>query len=293
MTCYHPIQGYRSKKLTENGKFRIVFNPREGHHDLPIEVPCGQCIGCRLEKSKVWATRCLHESTLHNENCYITLTYRDESLPKDGSVKVEDFQKFMKRLRKNTGRKIRFFHCGEYGDETLRPHYHAIIFGFDFKDKKFHKNNPNGDKLYTSEFLNKTWEHGFCTIGDVTFESCAYVARYITKKITGKKAEKHYKGRRPEYITMSRRPGIGKGWFEKFSSDVYPDDKVVIRNGIKVKPPKYYDNLFNELNEKEFKDIKLKRRAQAKVNKETIERLLVKEKVQESRANLLVRKLKG
>ena len=151
-------------------------------------VPCGQCIGCRLERSRQWAIRCVHEASLHTDNCFITLTYSPDCLPSDGSLNHDDFQKFFKRLRKHIApKKIRYYMCGEYGEDLQqpsklgRPHFHACLFGLDFDDKQLYIVRDDV-KLYTSATLEKIWGKGFVTIGDVTFESAAYVARYIAKK---------------------------------------------------------------------------------------------------------------
>lgn len=257
---------------------------------MPITVPCGRCIGCRLEKSRQWAIRCMHESEEYKENSYITLTYNENKVPSDNSVNVVHFQKFMKRLRKHTGKKIRYFHCGEYGDQLGRPHYHAILFNLDFEDKELYRVD-NGYRIYTSKMLEKIWGKGFCTIGEVTFESCAYVARYVIKKINGEKAESHYKGKSPEYITMSRRPGIGKKWLDKYISDVYPQDKIVVRHGVLCRPPRFYDNQLEKIKPLELDSIKRSRRLRAELKPINTDRLDVKEKVQELKANRLVRKL--
>jgi hypothetical protein len=197
----------------------------------------------------------------------------------------------MKRFRKKFSHiPIRFFHCGEYGDENQRPHYHAIIFGFDFPDKQVWKESFNGDHYYVSDTLNKLWGKGYCIIGNVTFESAAYVARYIVKKVTGEDAEEHYKcvdpdtgelfNIKPEYITMSRRPGIGKTWFDKFKSDVYPSDFVVLR-GKKMRPPKYYDDLYSQHEDSEIDYIKYQRELKGNIHEleQTDERLRTREKV--------------
>ena len=91
---------YRGRTRSQNGKFPIVFTPKDGYYDMPIQVPCGQCAGRRLDQSKQWALRCVHEAQVHDENCFITLTYNNENLPKDGSLNKRDFQLFMKRLIK-------------------------------------------------------------------------------------------------------------------------------------------------------------------------------------------------
>lgn len=313
MPCYHPLKGYRSKTVNPNGKRSIVFSVHQGYRDMPVEVPCGQCIGCRLERSRQWAIRCVHEASLQKHNSFITLTYAPENLPEDGSLKVDHYQKFMKRLRKHASwvrspyhndllgnGTVRFFHCGEYGERFKRPHYHACLFGLDFKDREL-VNERDGVKLWTSESLSRIWGKGFVTIGDVTFESAAYVARYITKKVTGEKALEHYnvieketgeilESRRAEYVTMSRRPGIGKGWFKEFRSDVFPGDFVVMR-GSKMKPPKYYLGQYEIESPDEFVKLKGKRKKLAEENKEnsTVERLEVRKKVQEYKYKQLKR----
>ena len=230
MTCYHPITAWRSiDGRGANGKWPLTFKVNEGYEDLEVQIPCGKCIGCRLEKSRQWAMRCTHEATLHKENCFLTLTYDNYHLDPSGSLNVTDIQLFMKRLRKRfEGKKIRYFQCGEYGDLHQRPHHHVIIFGLDFHDKELAEIANTKNPLYTSNILSILWPFGLHRIGSVTFESTAYVARYVLKKITGEEAENHYQGRLPEYVTMSRRPGIAYGWIEKYKDDVYPHDYVII-----------------------------------------------------------------
>lgn len=258
---------------------------------MPVEVPCGQCVGCRLERSRQWAIRCVHEASLHENNTFITLTYKTEKIPAGWTLDLRDFQLFMKRLRKKYGAGIRFFHCGEYGEKHARPHYHACLFGHEFSDKKYHK-TENGHKLYTSKELTELWPNGYHLIGALTFQSAAYVARYIMKKVTGKDAESHYDGRAPEYITMSRRPGIAQGWLDRFTTDVYPDDFIVI-NGKKMRPPRYYDRQYEITNYCDFEIIKKKRKLKAEENKEnnTSERLRVRELVKTKSIQQLKRPL--
>lgn len=145
-----------------------------------MTVSCGQCIGCRLERSRQWAVRCMHEKQMHDDACFITLTYDDDNLPFGETLVLSDWQKFMKRLVKKNG-PIRFYHCGEYGDDTNRPHYHAILFGYRPDDPELFSTSGE-TKLYASPSLRNTWGMGHCTFGDATFETAAYVARYITKK---------------------------------------------------------------------------------------------------------------
>lgn len=286
MACYSPLHGWRSN----SGDRTIVFNRNRAFIDLPVTVPCGQCIGCRLERSRQWAVRCVHEASLHDQNCFITLTYDNDHLPSDGSLQLEHFQLFMKRLRKAVGQ-VRFFHCGEYGTNLGRPHYHAIIFGYDFADKVLWRDDGPAP-LYRSALLERLWKYGYSTVGTATFESAAYVARYITKKITGPMADDHYAGRKPEYTTMSRRPGIGAGWFDKFSSDVFPSDEVILR-GKAFKPPRFYDGLYEVLNPDGMKDIKARRQIAASKHSDnnTPERLAVRREVKLAQIQSLKRPL--
>jgi len=307
MACYHPLTAYLSGHQTNNktGKsFRRVSFKETDEHDRQVSLPCGQCVGCRLERSRQWAMRCMHEAQLHENNCFITLTYNEENYPKNGSLAKEDFQKFLKRFRRAIApAKIRYYMAGEYGTNFGRPHFHACIFGYDFYDKKLFKRTSADSLLYRSEELEKLWPYGYSTIGDVTFESAAYVARYIMQKQTGKDVNKdHYTycdlqtgeliKMQPEYNKMSLKPGIGADWYKKFKTDVYPHDYVEVR-GKKLKPPKYYDRLFSKENPYEYDQILYTREKQAKLRPEehSYERLLVKETVTKAKLQKLKRKL--
>lgn len=294
MPCFSPLRAWKSRLVNESGKRSLVFKSQHSDQpDDPLDIPCGQCIGCRLERSRQWAIRCVHEASLYENNCFLTLTYNDENLPDDGSLHKEHFQKFMKRLRKKFPRSkednIRYFHCGEYGEQNYRPHYHACIFNFDFDDKILWS-TKNGFRLYTSDTLQKLWPFGYCIIGDVTFESAAYVARYIMKKVTGKKADEHYQGLEPEYTTMSRRPGIGKGWLDSYLDDVYPSNFIVM-NGKKMNPPKYYDKELEKLDDCLHSEMKSMRQAAASKHSDnnTLRRLTTRETVKLSQIKRLER----
>lgn len=298
MPCYKPIFGVRSIKETSSGKRKIVFSSSvariialgESFPTDALVLPCGQCIGCRLSRARDWAIRCHCESSLYDSNCFITLTYSPESLPSGGTLVKKHFQDFMKRLRKRFGKGVRYYHCGEYGERFQRPHYHACLFNFDLPDRKLWRID-NGQRLYTSEILADLWTHGFCTVGDVTFESAGYVARYITKKIYGDPAKDHYDGRLPEYTTMSRRPGIGKMWLDKYMTDVFPQDSVVIR-GREMPVPKYFDKQYEIAYPEDFERIKLGRLDDFKDCEDdfTLDRLAVKSKKKYKDMQLLVRK---
>lgn len=177
------------------------------------------------------------------------------------SLEKKTFVDFMKRLRKNSENPVRFFHCGEYGEKLSRPHHHALLFGRDFPDKKLWKIS-NDEKWYRSAELERLWPFGFSTVGDVTEKSANYVARYILKKINGEDADEHYGGRMPEYITMSRKPGIGNQWLEKFHGDVYPHDHVVV-GGREGPAPRYYDKQLEKENPKLLENLKARREARA------------------------------
>lgn len=308
MPCYQPLRGYRALDVNpDTGKRPITFNANKAYTDLKVTLPCGQCIGCRLDKSRQWAIRCSHEADLYEQNSFITLTYNDGHLPPLGSLQLRDFQLFMKRLRKKYGPKIRFFHCGEYGEKFLRPHYHACLFNHDFEDKTLWQ-IQNKVNLYRSAELEKLWSDadgnpiGYASTGDVTFQSAAYVARYILKKITGDQAVDHYLAidpdtgeilgnRAPEYTTMSRRPGIGHGWFSKYSTDVFPSDEVIIK-GKKMRPPKYYDRQYELTYPSDYRRIRARRIAAQRDHPDnTPERLKVREIVQQRKLEQLPRKL--
>ena len=289
-------------------KNEISFKPCPDSNQ--ISLPCGQCIGCRLEKSRQWAVRCMHEAQLHENNCFITLTYDEENL-KSRSLDKTDFQKFLKRFRKSIApAKIRYYMAGEYGSKFGRPHFHACIFGYDFHDKKLFKRTPSGSLIYRSKNLEKLWTYGYSSIGDVTFESAAYIARYIMQKYNGEMdrnnthitREEHYTycdlstgeliKLEPEYNKMSLKPGIGAEWLKKYRSDVYPNDYVVI-NGKKTKPPRYYDKIQQIDYPFEYEEISHNREKTAKLRHEdnTLDRLAAKEQVTKAKLQLLKRTL--
>lgn len=295
MPCYHPMPAVRMI----DGSVKFVSRSKRGV-DGSLELPCGQCIGCRLERSRQWAVRCLHEASLHEANCFITLTYADSNLPLGGTLVYRDFQLFMKRLRKYAG-KITFYCGGEYGEEMARPHYHALLFGFDPPDKVYYCKGVDGSKLYSSEILDKLWGLGTVRVGSVTFASAAYIARYCVAKVNGDLAKSHYEvltddgeiiDRLPEFNHMSLKPAIGKRWLEKFQTDVYPRDYVVV-NGVKCKPPAYYDTLFSKENPGIFSDLVAQRELDASNNMgdNSWARLGVKETIQLARSNMLKRGL--
>lgn len=278
MPCLGPLTGYWSKVVNASGKRSLVFKKEDALTGIPVHVPCGQCIGCRLQKSLDWAVRCMHELHYHEASSFITLTYGDEHLPDDGSLNHVDFQMFMKRLRERSDFKFKYYMCGEYGEKNNRPHYHAILFGCDFNDRQFFKRTKNGDRLDTSDLLDDIWGLGHCIVGDVSFESCAYVARYVTKKIVGPSAADHYAGRKPEYNVASN--GLGARWIAEFGKQTYDHDNIII-NGKKAKVPRYYDNKYEGVDAERLAEVKKLRVRNAKLRPEDLKnrRSWVRERV--------------
>lgn len=285
MACSFPLTGFQ----LEDGS--VVFCERTHHASVrTLTLPCGRCARCRLERSRQWAVRCIHESKLYDENSFVTLTYDDAHLPIDRSLQYVDFQKFMKRLRKYFApRVIRFYMCGEYGDETLRPHYHAILFNCGFRDKLYFK-RAGECVLYTSRCLEGLWPLGNSLIGAVTFESAAYVARYCMATVSGRDADLHYRvvdvdsgevrARKPEFGRMSLRPGIGGPWLERFMWDVFPRGEVVVNEKL-AKSPRYYDKLFAKHDPDGFAQLQFQRYCESaeKFEDNSDARLAVKEQV--------------
>jgi len=261
MPCYSPLKGYKDPV---NGG--LIFKKTS----TKLEVACGQCFGCRLDRTRVWAMRITHEASMYNDsygNCFITLTYRSKDectaeqlrdghyVPDDYSLNKTHFQKFIRRLRKKFPQKIRFFHCGEYGDENLRPHYHACLFNVDFDDKNIYK-ETEGIFTYSSRLLSELWPYGFSTVGELNWDTAAYTAAYILKKVNGKKANDEYLRNdeygvaywvQAPYITMSlgrKKPGgIGAGFYEKYKTDFEDDSCPVPGRGVFRKIPRYYETI--------------------------------------------------
>ncbi|QXP08258.1 MAG: replication initiator protein [Arizlama microvirus] len=278
MPCYRPLLAHRGLKTTENGKRPLSFNIHEAYQDLPVMVPCGKCIGCKTDKATQWAARCYHESKLHKNNYFVTLTYDENNLPPGGTLVKEHLQDFIRRLRKsNPNEKIRYYACGEYGTKGTRPHYHILLFGHSFNVdnhnnlnmdlRLYTRNKQPGQQLYTSESLKTLWPFGFSTVGEFSQQSAMYVAKYSIKKITGELAAAHYEGRLPEFALMSLKPGIGHDWIKKYTSDCYPKDYFTIK-GRKFRPPRYYDDYLKKIRPKCLEYIKNKRIEKAKENDE-------------------------
>ncbi len=292
MPCFSPLKGWKS--ASTGG---LSFKKAESA-GTKMEVACGSCLGCRLDYSRMWAMRIVHEASLYelgDGSSFITLTYRDEDVPEGWSLTpkgASDFQLFMKRLRRASEQKIRFFMVGEYGELCRhsrpglevkaddchfccvgRPHYHAILFGKTFEDLEV-CGEGRDVVYYTSKTLERIWGLGFVQVGEVTMQSAAYTARYCLKKVTGDDALLFYQNIdpdgevhvvQPEYATMStgRKPeyGIGARWFEKYKNDCFPSDEVPVPGlGVLPKVPRYYTDKFAEFNPEMLEQVKENRK---------------------------------
>lgn len=294
-SCFKAKFPFVNRCKSETGE--IVEHPVEVFYKFQT-IPCGQCIGCRIDYSKQWATRMLLENEYSSESHFVTLTYDDAHVPKHEyldpdngelltslSLCKKDMQDFHKRLRRHfSDCNIRYYYCGEYGSMTLRPHYHSIYFNLPLSDLRFHRMSSDGKfKYWISPTLSQIWGKGHVLVCDVSFETCAYVARYVTKKIKGKANEAYeFFNIEPEFGEPSRKPGLGRKWFDDNWRKVY-DTYIInissLKGGLKLKPPRYYDNIFDGLDGV--------RMAQIKENQQTKAQNLMRMKLEETNLNLL------
>lgn len=329
MPCYHPLKGFVIG-TTRDGKKRLKVTNYEVsyvYQDSPdgafycagpsdsyghfrfvrdfIELPCGHCVGCRLERSRQWANRCLMELEYHDSAYFVTLTYNDDYVPRSyyadpatGEAQPSltlckrDFQLFMKRLRKAFPEdKIRFFACGEYGPTTFRPHYHAILFGLHLNDLVPFGQSTQGFQYYTSQSLQNVWSErvaptregsvtplthslwspiGHVLVANVTWETCAYTARYVMKKLNGPEGQFYTDFNiEPPFSLMSRKPGIARQWYDDHP-DMYDYEYISVKTptgGRKFRPPKYFDKLFDFDDPEKSAEIKAIRQKMAEESK--------------------------
>lgn len=246
-------------------------------HPTHGPVKCGQCVECRLAYSREWAIRITHEQMTHEKSCMLNLTYDDDHLPEHGQLWKDDLQRFFKRLRKNF--KFRYVASGEYGEKTRRPHFHIALFGVDFSDDRvLFGRASSGDRTFTSASVSEYWKYGNHLIGTLNFESAAYIARYIMKKIKGPNASPVPLATtedgevilpNPEFMLMSK--GIGKGWFrDYFMSDVFPTGSVVTSQGSRAPVPRYYKSLLKELGHDLALDMQFRSSARADMDAERL-----------------------
>lgn len=309
MACYHPLKGFQIG-LTENGKpkykvceYEVLavqrydkdgceprfFKVYESGVELSslrsedsgfrptqqisyfVELPCGRCIGCRLDYSRRWADRMMLELQCHSYAWFITLTYDNDHVPytvKDSTGELgaftlskRDFQLFMKRLRKHSGDDLRYFAAGEYGSKTFRPHFHMILYGLVLwdEDLEFYKKDPSGKfSYYKCPWLESIWKNGMVVVSKVTWETCAYTARYTAKKAMTMDKEFWLSNMmEPPFTLMSRKPGIGKPYYDTHPG-LFDYNKISISTrdgGKEISIPRYFDDLLEVESEKDDLDL--------------------------------------
>lgn len=297
MACFKPLEAIIWKGGGETR--RPVFIRKGEEPNLApgwerSRLPCSGCIGCRIDRQKSWAIRIIHEMKMHESACFVTLTYDEEHLPHDYGLNKTHLQKCIRALR-DRGHQLRYYACGEYGDKFSRPHYHAALFGVDFRaGGKLISHGKNA--LYENAALEKAWGRGFVSVGELDYESAMYVARYVLKKMTGPPAEEHYTRDnpitgnvytvQPEFSLFSI--GLGKEWWAAFGcSDVIPHDNVIFK-GREARVPKYYDHLLGKTNPDQLEQTKANRATAlaALAQDYTHDRLAAREKVQLARVKL-------
>lgn len=296
MTCFHPETiwvknnlpiDYQEKTEKQQHQIKKVwFKPYPNTYE--IEIPCGRCLGCRLDHADMWATRISMEAKGWQKNCFVTLTYNNNNLPKNKTLVKKDIQDFLKRLRyyekgyepwenpKNSKKEnpIRYFACGEYGPKEGRPHYHMALFNYMPNDLKLYKQNHNGDNLYMSQDLQKIWGKGFVIIGMLSPESASYIARYVQKKAgiapktriykyndknQTKTIRKRKTEREQEFIIMSTGVGLGRKYWEENKEFIkkYQYISIKIKNKVKQKSiPRYFKKLWIK---EDWKDYEFKK----------------------------------
>lgn len=222
MTCVYPIDAWRAAKCNDSGKRGVTFRIQDAFTDQPLQLPCGKCIGCNLDRAREWSIRMVHEASLHERNAFITLTYEDSSVTE---INKRDLQLFFKRLRHDYA--VRYFACGEYGEKTRRPHYHAIVFGEDFLGGAYKVT----DKLWGNPYLTKAWGNGIAVAASVSPASCAYVAGYCVKK----------QGAQDTFTMQSRRPPIGRTWAREYADQCRRTELVCFEKSEFPVPKKYIE----------------------------------------------------
>lgn len=282
MSCYHPLVGIFHGEYNDSGKKKYQIQG-----GIPLEevsliwpgsvvIPCGHCIGCRLDYSRSWADRMMLELETAGKGLFVTLTYDndhlpislsdDDGIPLAGTLCKDDVQRWMKRLRKAFSHlRIRFYLAGEYGDRTFRPHYHCILFGIglsDISDLREHGVNEFGQRYYISDSFARIWNMGFILLSDVSWKTCAYVARYVTKKIGSYVLTRDYLNQLPEFALMSRKPGLGRDYL-----DLHPDcldyqsiSLLTAEGGLKISVPKYFLNQLEISDPLRYSEIKAQRK---------------------------------
>lgn len=315
MACHFPRRGFRTvyqqrfdaqgRPVDEDLMAGPVCFSEESARRKGLEVvsdqpvPCGRCQGCLSARACDRTTRLIHEGQGWQRNCVVTLTYDDAHLPVGRTLVKKDLQDFMMRLRNRARRHdgvecVRFEGIGEYGKQTLRPHYHVILFNYEFPDCQWWSGKGDAAQFTSRVLEEDVWTKGHCRVGRFSQASAAYVAGYITEKQIGDPCHEQYWRRAadgsryqvlPEFALGSRRPGIGDAWLKVYEADVYPHGYVVLRSGSKVRPPPFYDAKYKARHPLEFRDLAARREVDAisKAADNTPERLAVKEQVLRAR----------
>lgn len=290
MACYHPIN---------------VAVPKDGYRGSPRKiwveqtVPCGYCLGCRADQARDWSIRIMHETQMHNSAWFLTLTYSNERIPQHGSLYPPDLQRFFKALRRERpSGTVSYYACGEYGEHTQRPHYHAVLYGVDFLDRHIHRDSHSGP-VWRSKTLESHWPHGLSEFSTVTPASASYVAGYVRKKVSKRADPNHYTrvdpdtgeliDLQPEFNRMSLRPAIANRWIKKFWKEVYPRDEVIF-DGRKLRPPRYYDKWMDNHYPDIMFDVRYTRDQNAEALQE--QKLAAKEKIHHARVKLFQQRAK-
>lgn len=254
MPCYTPLEAWR-----QGGSTALTFDHRDrlrsdlSPYSSVMLLPCGRCIGCLLDRSLSWAVRCEHEAQFHQDNWFLTLTFSDEYLPGDFSLRSWHLQDFWKRVRNQLeleadffdgpffeAPRMKYYAAGEYGSENFRPHYHAIVFGLPLKslgDLSYHASS-NKFTLYRSTWLERLWPWGFSAVSEMSFETAAYVARYCTKKVFSQNENYAEVGILPERAWMSK--GLGREWYERYKFETWRDDYIINSRGKRMGVPRTY-----------------------------------------------------
>lgn len=279
VSCFRPLVARRDRT---SGDVRLGSSA-DGD---PLELPCGSCIGCRMDRARSWSIRIGHEAQGWDSNLFVTLDYAPEKL-RSWSLVYPDFQGFMRRLRREYPPPVRFFVAGEYGEKFQRPHWHAILFNLRLPDQQEFENGT-----FRSSNLEKLWGNGHCVIDHVTPASSAYVAGYTQSKVDRCRANEAIDvetgevfERRPPFAVMSRRPGIGAYWWSKYRGDLFPHD-FAVQEGKKYKVPRYYMEKFKKespLVSEEVAYERYLRSQEADPQESTPERRAVREAVAEAR----------
>lgn len=313
MPCFRPLQAYRFHvaqpwSFHESGKRKLFFGRAASRllmefgwaHEL-VSLPCGKCVGCLVRRVSDWSLRCVYEAQFWDRSSFLTLTYRTAALPANRSLLKADHQKFFKRLRQRLKRDhgvgaLKYYMCGEYGERKGRPHYHVVLYGWDFPDRVQVPNNPGArDSLFTSPLLESVWGNGDVRIGEVSSESAAYVARYTMKKLRGAKGKAFYEANAqvPPYTACSK--GVGRSHFERFRDDHFPCDEAVDPSSMQVRPvPRYFDKLLEAVDAEAFAEVKaarVERAMEIDPAECTPARLAVREECLRAKLGLLMRKV--